>query len=186
MGVLIRLTIVGTALLAATAASARTASLSQLAEPKAKASFLYYLPLFANWPPDAAGSGPLSVCVFGATPVADALRAYDAQVVGGRQFALRTLRTGDDMRQCHIVFIPQTDSERLRSLLRSVASRPVLTVGENEDFLEAGGMFRLNVRRERLRFDMDLEPAEKVGITFESQLLAQATSVRRGNHVVKR
>jgi hypothetical protein len=185
MGVLIRFALAGAVLMAGAAASAGTPPAAQLAEPQAKANFLYHLSLFATWPEGAARPAPLSVCVLGASPVTDALRVYDSQVVGGRQFVLRALRAGDDMRGCHILFVAQTDSTRLASLLRTLARQPVLTVGENDDFLEAGGMFRLMVSRERLRFDVDLEPAEHAGITFHSQLLAQATSVRRGGHVVK-
>lgn len=184
MGVLIRLGLV-LALLATPAGWLPAAQPpARMGEPEAKANFLYHLALFATWPP-ANGGGPLNVCVAGVSPVSQALRAYDAQVVVGRRLLLRDLRDGDELRSCHILFVPVTEARRLGQMLQHLARHPVITVGENDTFLEAGGMLRLTVRDARLRLDVELEPADRAGISFDSTLLAQAASVTRGGHVVR-
>lgn len=158
---------------------------ASLTEPEAKANFLYYLALFASWPAAADDDEPLTICVSGASPVTQALRPYEARVVGGRRLSLRDLRDGDDLRRCHVLFLPLAESRRLASALAAVAGAPVLTVGENDTFLADGGMLRLTVEKARLRFDVDLQPADRVGITFSSRLLGQAALVTRGGHVIK-
>ncbi|CAN5565985.1 hypothetical protein BH23ACI1_BH23ACI1_30600 [soil metagenome] len=185
MAILNRLLIVA-ALLVCVAMSSLAAQrpAAQLTEPEAKANFLYYLALFASWPP-AAGNDALTVCLFGATPISQALRVYEGRVVAGRRLDMRDLRAGDDLRGCHVLFLPRADPRRLASALSAVAGAPVLTVGEDDTFLAAGGMLRLTIDHERLRFDVELQPADRVGITFSSRLLGQAARVTRGGRAVK-
>lgn len=183
MGVLTRFALVFVLLAAAGGWLSAAQPPPRLGEPEAKANFLYHLALFATWP--ANGGGPLNVCVAGGSPVSRALRTYDAQVVVGRRLSLRDLRDGDELTSCHILFVPEIEARRLGQMLQHLDRHPVITVGENDTFLEAGGMLRLTVRNARLRLDVALEPADRAGIRFDSNLLAQAASVTRRGHVVR-
>jgi hypothetical protein len=54
----------------------------------------------------------------------------------------------------------------------------VLTVSDDAQFLEAGGMIQLREVRGRIRFEINLAGAEKAGLRMSSQLLQLALSVR--------
>jgi len=50
-------------------------------------------------------------------------------------------------------------------------------VGEANDFVERGGMIRFTVDQDKVRFEINLTPANAVGLKFSSRLLLLATNV---------
>jgi hypothetical protein len=182
------------ALLAATLATglavtgaAATEQKDRLEEAEAKASFLYNLALFAEWPGGAASvRDRFAICVIGATPVRPALERFTGHIIHGRPLEIRDVRDGAVAQGCDIVFIPAGDPRDLAAILAPLAGEPVVTVGEAEGFHQAGGTLRLGVERARLRFDIELGPAERAGIRFSSRLLALAATVRRHGDLVER
>jgi hypothetical protein len=60
----------------------------------------------------------------------------------------------------------------------------VLTVGETEDFAEDGGMIAFLVEENKIRFEINLEAADKAKLKISSKLLALAKTVignQKGN-----
>jgi hypothetical protein len=179
--------VLATALAVSGATATAAEQKGRMEEADAKASFLYNLALFAQWPAtETAARDPFAICVIGATPVRPALDRFQGHIVHGRPLEVRDVREGDMARGCDIVFIPARDPRRLAAILAPLAGDPVVTVGEAEEFHQAGGMVRLGVERARLRFDVELVPAERAGIKFSSRLLALATTVRRHGDLVNR
>jgi hypothetical protein len=58
-----------------------------------------------------------------------------------------------------------------------VAGLPVLTVGEHEEFLTDGGMIRLFVEDNKVRFSINQKAADAAGILISSRLLRLARAV---------
>jgi hypothetical protein len=52
-----------------------------------------------------------------------------------------------------------------------VSRRPVITVGDGEDFVRRGGMVGFVIRSRKVRFLINPDAAAKVGISFSSKLL---------------
>jgi hypothetical protein len=62
--------------------------------------------------------------------------------------------------------------------LVSAQQTPVLTIGESTTFLDEGGLINLRLVDGRVRFDVNVDAANRVGVRFSSQLLRLALSVR--------
>lgn len=84
----------------------------------------------------------------------------------------------DAVAECRLLFIPRDAGPRRGVMLARARGLPVLTVGESDSFLDAGGMMRLRLLNGRMRFDVNLEAARQSGLRFSSQLLGLAASVR--------
>jgi len=54
----------------------------------------------------------------------------------------------------------------------------MLTVGEGDDFPAAGGVIGLVIEDNKVRFDVNLEAAERAGLKISSKLLKLARNVR--------
>ena len=65
-------------------------------------------------------------------------------------------------------------------LLKMTAGRPILTVGEADHFLEAGGVIAMKNVDGRVRFEVSTVNAQKAGLQISSQLLNLAFAVRGG------
>ncbi len=78
-----------------------------------------------------------------------------------------------------MLFLPSRASGR-HPLLDDARSRPILTIGDDDRFLDDGGIIRLRVVEGRVRFDVNAAAAQQAGLRISSQLLQLALSVRGG------
>lgn len=162
------------------AGAARAAEVRSATEYQLKAAFLYNFAKFVEWPPAAfptAGT-PLRFCVLGPEAFATELeRTVAGETVGGRDLAVRRIRRPADLEGCHVLFVGAMVREPLEALA-AVASGSVLTVGESEGFLAAGGIINFFIDGNRVRFEIAPAAAERAGLKISSKLLKLARIVR--------
>jgi hypothetical protein len=144
----------------------------QLSDAQIKAAFLFNLAKFIEWP--AQGAGSLVIGIAGDT----AFTGVVAQIVAGRKVNGRNLQTrqlaaGDQPAGCDIMFISAMRPHEEDDWLQRVRG-PVLTVGESTRFLRSGGMVRLYAEGQKIRFQVNQENTESVGLKLSSQLLMLA------------
>jgi hypothetical protein len=157
-----------------------TSFAESVSEYDVKAAYLFNFLQFVTWPGEAFGapSVPVRLCIVGHNPFGTVLAALTRnETVNGHPIEVAT--TGDDreLRGCHVAFIPSNVSAG--PPLRAMASLPIVTVGETDGFLEAGGIIRFIVVNDRVRFDVNLRAAMKGGLTLSSRLLQVARMVER-------
>jgi hypothetical protein len=80
---------------------------------------------------------------------------------------------------CQVLFLSGTAPGRDTALKRA-SSLPVLTVSDDEHFLDAGGIIQLRVVSNKVRFDVSLAAARSSGLHLSAQLLRLASNVRGG------
>jgi hypothetical protein len=81
------------------------------------------------------------------------------------------------MRKCHLLFVCKSEDEHLKEITEAVKDCNVLTVGETENFLDAGGIIRFIKEGEKVAFQVNLIAAKKAGIRVSSQVLRLAKRV---------
>jgi hypothetical protein len=143
-----------------------------LDDAQAKAALLINVARFVQWP--APDEGALRLCVSGDERMATVLgNIVRSRNLDGRPLTLQQLRPGDDGTGCHVLYLAASrqrdDAETLRRTRGSV-----LTVGETVQFLRDGGMVRVYVEEQRIRFQINAKAAESVGIRIHAQLLSLA------------
>ncbi|HWX42191.1 MAG TPA: YfiR family protein, partial [Blastocatellia bacterium] len=98
--------------------------------------------------------------------------------VNGHPIAVKRLRWGQDLRQCHILFISASEARRLPQILESLRGASVLTVADMERFDQQGGIVRFLIEEGKVRFEINVDAADKAGLRISSKLLALAKIVR--------
>jgi len=159
-------------------ASAGEASL----ELAVKATYLYKLAPFVNWPPEAYASAaaPLVICVQGADPFGQVLdRAVSGQVVGSHPVTVKRLPRIDAESGCHIAYLAGGPAQSQTQALQAVDGQPVLTVTDEARGGGARGIVHLLLAGGKVRFSIDARQAEAGGVTISSKLLALAVAVKR-------
>ena len=163
------------------AASAAPAapSVTPESERDVKAAFLYNFAKFVEWPPEtfADAGSPLVLCVLDDEPFGASLRAtVKGETLDSRRLVVRLLRDPRATQGCHVLFIGAAE-KRLPEILAALRGTGVLTVGGAGDFLERGGMIRLFLEQNRMRFDVNLDAAEQSRLKLSSKLLRLAHAV---------
>jgi YfiR/HmsC-like len=142
-----------------------------------QAVYLFDFAKFVRWP-SGAEHEPLTICVAAPKTFVDTVtRLTTGEHIESRPLAIRAIQNAGDEAGCAILFIDVSAKERLDTLLAATAGKPVLTVSDAPAFLDRGGMIQFLVVSNRVRFSVDLRPAERSGVSLSSELLKVAVSV---------
>ena len=150
-------------------------------EYRLKAAFVYRFPQFVEWPAATLHDVPtVELCVLQPNPFgSDLERLVNGETLKGRPLRVRVVADVGALSGCHAVFAGARSDAA--AVLKTVAGRPVLTVGETDRFLNDGVIIVLKVVDRRVRFEVDVTNARKAGLRINAQLLGLATVVHGGN-----
>ena len=76
------------------------------------------------------------------------------------------------MLACHLLFFVPNRQIPLRSFAADLRGRPVLTVGDEENFARDVGIFGFYIEDDRLRLEVNPKAAEQAGLNVSSKLLS--------------
>lgn len=150
-----------------------------LEENEVKASVVYHLSLFTDWPPNSPRAENFNLCVLTENEsMADTLSRLGGKTVKGVSLVVWRKQAVHDLRTCQMVYLGKMiDAARNRAIAR-LAGQPVLTVA-NCDVQVAGAMVCLGISGERVYFDIDLPSVQRGGLRLDAKLLRFARSVAK-------
>jgi hypothetical protein len=138
-----------------------------------KAVFIYNFTQFVQWPAtsfdpsqDSFIIGVLGENVFG---------KYLEEAVAGETYQSRPIvikyyATPKDVENCQILYVGSSTN-----VAKLTGDRPVLTVGEQPDFMEQKGLLRFFQEGNKVRIEINQSAASAAGLTISSKLLRLAT-----------
>ena len=151
-------------------------------EYQIKAAFLYNFANFVQWPAQsfADADSPIVIGVFGTSPFGTVLeKAVSGRKINGHRIVTMVVQTPAAARQAHLLFVGATEDSKLDELKAALSGAPVLTVGESPAFAQQGGMITFVLKSDKLRFEINVETAQKAGLKISAQLQKLATEIRR-------
>lgn len=162
-----------------TVAAPEAAEGPSLGEYQVKAAFIYNFAKFVEWPREASfGREPFVVTVIGDDPFGGVLdQTLRGKTVGDRAVVVRRAFRVQDIGRSQVLFISDSERERLPSILKSIDSSPILTVGQMAEFAARGGIIGFRLDGDRVRLDISLNAAERSKLKISSQLLRVARVV---------
>ncbi len=155
------------------------ASASQNDEYQVKAAFIYNFTNYIQWPGRAfsGGSSPFTICIMGRSPFGNSFDSLARETIGGRRAQVRHISRIEDAKECHILFISESEQKNAPQILRSLQGRPVLTIGDYKGFCQDGGMINLVMVKRKVRFEIRPGVAKRAGVHIGPQLLALAREI---------
>jgi len=169
------------ALLVATAITpAVHAQTTPAREYQVKAVFLFNFAQFVHWPPQAfaESQAPLVIGVLGDDPFGSSLDdAVRGELVNNHPLVIQRYRRVEDVGDCHILFISQSEAGQLEQIFDRLKGRSILTVSDADEFTHRGGMIRFVTEKNRVRLRVNLEVAKASNLAISSKLLRPAEIV---------
>jgi YfiR/HmsC-like len=162
------------------AATGNLRASSTAEEYSIKAAFLFHFAQFVEWPEGAfrKADSPLVYCTIGEDPFQGLLDAtLKDKTIGAHAFQIRHLKQIQDAEGCHLVFVGEGEKKQILAALAVLKGSPILTVGESERFVQEGGIIAFCLEENKIRFEINLEAAEKANLKISSRLLALAKTV---------
>src|SRR6185436_524028 len=114
-------------------------------EYQVKAVFLFNFAQFVEWPPPAFADAqaPLVIGVLGEDPFGAYLdETVRGEKVNNRPLTVQRYRRVEEIKACHVLFISQSEVDRLKEIIATLKGRNILTVGDTDGFALYGGMIR--------------------------------------------
>lgn len=86
-------------------------------------------------------------------------------------------RKEQELTGCQLLFVSRSAANRYGKVLEAVKNSATLTIGEDPEFLKAGGMVSLQAGQSGLLFDVNLDAVRDSHLKLSSQMLALARHV---------
>jgi hypothetical protein len=150
-------------------------------EHQVKAAFIYNFLKFVEWPAEkfADTNAPIIIGVAKAGPLSAALEAtVKDRKINGRAIVVRPAETSDAAR-LHLFCFTGMEEARLLEAMAAFTGKRVLTVGDTDKFAQSGGMIIFMPETDKLRFEINVDAAEREGLKISAQLQKLAKSIRR-------
>jgi len=151
-------------------------------ESEVKAAFLYNFSKFIEWPETSfqSPSSPIVIGVVSDPSFAHTLNTIVAgKTVNGRTILVKTLEPASDLTGCHMVYVPGSNP-RVAEFVARAPRASILTVGDADEFTRTGGVIRFFLTSGRVRFEINIEAAQRANLRISSKLLAVATLTHSG------
>ena len=141
-------------------------------EYQVKAAFLFNFAKFVEWPANAFSdtSTPLVIGVLGHDPFGSYLDdVVRGERVNNRPMTVQRYRQVGDIKQCQVLFISRSESDRIDQIVSSLKSRKILIVTDADG--GNGVMIRFVNQGNRIRFKIDVQAAKAANLVISSKLL---------------
>ena len=99
--------------------------------------------------------------------------------IDGWQLEIVQVKSTQDIMKSHMLFLSSSEKSRYPEIINMVKESGTLTVSDTPEFLKMGGMVNFIIIDKMVRFNINLNAAEKEGLKISSRLLKIATVVHR-------
>lgn len=134
---------------------------------------------FSTWPEQSFShtDNHLNICVVGSNIVQQSFEAINKKIVNHRTIHIINATRLRNLKQCQLIYISELAKNKLIPLLDELSNQAILTVGEDEAFLFAGGMIGLEKINGKIRLTVNLPIVKQSGLIISSRLLKLANVI---------
>ena len=151
---------------------------------RVKAVFLYNFTQFVEWPATAfqTSEDSLIVGIIGEDPFGGHLEAaIEGEHTNGHPLRLRRFNSDEKTLDCHVLFINLSERDQTAQLLKNLRGQSILTVSDQQGFLEAGGMIQFISSENKIHFQINPDASSAADLKISSKLLRVAEVVNLPN-----
>jgi hypothetical protein len=154
-----------------------------LTETQIKAAYLSKFAAYVEWPTSAfpEADTPITIGVMGAEEVASELHYITKErTVNDRVVQVKSLDPGESLVGVQVLYIGQLDEVRLKRLLESVQSLPILTITA-VPLRHLGSVINFIPVDNHIRFEVSVTQAEQKSLKISARLLSVAQKIEAGS-----
>ncbi len=155
------------------------------AEVNVMAAIVHKITKFVNWPEQrfAAPDDRLRFCVVGDDGILDAFEVLSERRIHGRQLSVKAVTEPAEVAMiCDVLYLAHDEQHSDEEWLDAVAGHPVLTFAEAGHFGGDGSIVSMTVRRNKVRFSINLDANRDSQLRISAQLLQLAAQVGTPGH----
>jgi hypothetical protein len=148
-------------------------------QDEVEAAFLYRFAGYVEWPPEALSGQDFTIAVLGSDSIVQELqRILPHHSLKDRPAQVRRIRRLEELGDAQMLFVGPRFNDELKTLIARLAKQPVLVVTASDHGLDEGSCVNFLFVDRRVRFEVSLTAADRVGLRVSSELLSVAVRVQ--------
>ncbi len=132
--------------------------------------FIYNFTKHIEWP-EAYRKGDFVIGVLGTSPIIGELENLaTTRNVAGQNIVVQKFKKPEDIVQCHILYIPQSQSDEIGAAMAMVKNFSTLIIADKKGMANAGAAINFIVDGSKQKFEFKKSNATKYGLKVSSDL----------------
>ncbi|MCW8998095.1 MAG: YfiR family protein, partial [Kangiellaceae bacterium] len=111
------------------------------------------------------------VCILGKDPFGRTIDAMQGKKAKNKTVNIRRLSSEQNISECNIIYISQSESSNLASILKGLENSSILTVSEIKSFTQQGGIVEFTKNKKKIGITINLKNAHQAKIRISALLL---------------
>lgn len=146
-------------------------------EVNTKAVFMFHFTKYINWLDDDT-TKPFTIVVLGDGEIYQPLQEIaEKKKVDQREIVVTHIPRIDSLKDCHILFISNSEKEGISEIVNLTRNKNILTVGDTEGYAMKGVAVNFVIRKDKVRFEINSTALSDLNLRVSSQLLKIAILV---------
>lgn len=147
-------------------------------EYEVKVAFIHNIAKFVEWPAAIPVRGTMRLCILGQPHFTEAAVLLHGKQIGGRVWEVQPVDSRTALNECRVLFIAASESGNLHRVLEDIKGNATLTVGDTNGYAAQGVMLNFYPDQGKVRFEINVDAAQRAGLKIGSQLLKLARIVQ--------
>ncbi len=136
-----------------------------------RAVFIYNFTKNIDWPPSNANAGFI-IGVLGDSDIIDELHGISKKYkINNQNIIVKQFSTIDKLSKCNILFVPNSQSNNLASILSKLQNQSTLVIVDQEEAAKQGADINFTMQSGKLEFEINPQNLEKRDLKVSSKLL---------------
>jgi hypothetical protein len=147
---------------------------SKKIESRIKASYIYNCTKFVYWDPSKGDLSQNIIFIYflGGDSIFEILRGYSEMQSGNHPINVKKIsRIKSDIKECNLLFIGESEQNKLNSILKQVDGSRILTISDIPEFAHNGGMIGFIDENSKLKIEINLNAVLKAGLKISAKFL---------------
>lgn len=135
---------------------------------------------FTTWPKtalDAMGVN-MTLCLVGNPMLEEAFSGLNGKTVGDKVLQVRYLSRFNNVNECQVIYVSELDKAKVLPLLNDIKALPILTIGEEVEFIKTGGMVSIQIIGDKPTITINLKTAKAANLMISARVLKIATVIQ--------
>jgi hypothetical protein len=132
--------------------------------------YIYNFAKYMSWPSHYQ-SGDFVIAVLGYTPHLKELhQLVNTRKVGNQNIVLKVFSEPKDFGKCHVLFIPEKQSDRIEECIALLGTKPTVIITEKVGMAKRGSCINFLQDGDKIQFELNRTTALNIGVQVRNDL----------------
>lgn len=148
-------------------------------ENQLKTVYIYNFMRFVQWPENKIQQPTRQVCIYPSNHFGELLLQLEQRKIADKKIKVKVLSRLAEIKSCHVVFLNSISKAKLIKVVAIAEKHHVLTISDQHQFTNKGGMIQLFVKQGKIHFNINYYRSQLAMIEINSKILSLAAHVVR-------